>query len=85
MSSGYYPLDVNDPRSGGVQLMQVADQLAELLRNAGWHRGGPLPDCEGLTPEDAASDGQYVGQLYLALELIERAIKRPVPKGIAAL
>lgn len=75
MASGHYPLDLTDKRSGATELAAVADQLRDLLQKRGWM--GVLPGTDDLTPEDAGHDGQYVGQLYLAVELIERAIRRP--------
>lgn len=78
MATGYFPLDNTDKDSEASELISVADQLRYLLVNRG-SMGGGLPGTDDLTPEDAASDGIFIGQLYLALELIERAIGRSGP------
>lgn len=76
MSSGHFPLDpAYDPQGG--ELSEIADRLRSLTHTS-YEEGG----LRGLASyndgaEDGASDGRYEAYLSLALELIERCIKRP--------
>jgi hypothetical protein len=77
MASGYYPLDAKYDE-GGRALADVADRLTFLLKERGDYGKSPLPAAwDNDQYDNAASDGGYETYLYLALELIERCIKRP--------
>lgn len=77
MASGYYPLDAKHD-DGGKAIAELADKLKWLLDERGEHGSSPLPAAWDNTQYDnASSDGGYETYLYLALELIERCIKRP--------
>lgn len=77
MGSGYYPLE---QRSGaGRKLAQLSKDLKALLGSQGDDRYANVPDClpdpnENDQTDNAASDGGYVANLYLASELIERCL-----------
>ncbi len=77
MASGNYPLSA-EYDEGGKALATLADRLKWLLDNSGGYGASSLPSASDNDQYDnAASDGHYEAYLYLALELIERCIKRP--------
>jgi hypothetical protein len=67
MSSGYFPLSTYD--SDGEKLTLISADLSKLIE--GLREAARELDV----PEDALSDGTYIGQLDLALELIRRCIR----------
>ena len=76
MASGYYPLDTR--YEDGKALAEVADKLKWLLNERGEYGESPLPAAwDNGQYDNAATDGGYETYLFLALELIERCIKRP--------
>lgn len=70
MSSGYFPLDTYTTE--GQQLTLISAQLRDLISKA--REKARELDC----PEDAASDGEYIGRLDLAQHLIAEAISVPL-------
>lgn len=71
MSSGYFPLSTYDEEGKALtlisaQLRDVIEKSREMTRNL---------EC----PEDAASDGEYIGRLSLAHQLIVEAIRVEPP------
>ncbi len=68
MSSGYFPLSTYD-KDGGEKLTMISADLSRLIE--GFREAARELDV----PEDAFSDGTYIGQLDLALELIRRCIR----------
>lgn len=76
MASGYFPLDPAYDRQG-QKLSEIADQLRSLTHTS--HEDGGLLGLASYNDaaEDGASDGRYEAYLSLALELIERCVKRP--------
>lgn len=72
MSSGYFPLDTYTTE--GQQLTLISAQLRDLISKAR-EKARELD-----VPEDAASDGEYIGRLALAHQLIVEALSVPANK-----
>lgn len=69
MSSGHFPLDTYTTE--GQQLTLISAQLRDLISKA------REMAAELDVPEDARSDGEYIGRLDLAKQLIVEAIRVP--------
>ena len=75
MASGSYPLHPTADE-GGRRLLALSTELKSMLDGAWEYGDSPLPVASNNTPEDAARDGEYVGHLRLASELIERCLQK---------
>lgn len=75
MSKSNYPLDDRE-YPVAKELKDIAFRLEELLAARGDEYGNGLPgEWEAETSESCGGDGHYVGGLYIAAELIRKAVK----------
>ena len=75
MSSGFFPLDrPNQFISSGAS--ETLEKTIKDLRDLSSKYYDQI--CSDLNAEDACSDGQYLGYISLACELLERCLRPKV-------
>ena len=74
MSSGFFPLD--DVKQGGGQtIKECIEKLEDLTSKYRQYV------CEDLNAEDACSDGEYIGEIGVAILLLKRCIRETKGDG----